>query len=80
MRGASTRRQTATGKVVATVCDLAREVGEHAPTVAVVAGSFDGEPDEGVLTVELEEIVDTREQLIRAGKQAAVAYLNAGAR
>ena len=71
--------QTATGKVVATVCDLAREVGEQAPTVAVVAGSFDGETDEGVLAVELEEVVDTREQLIRAGKQAAVAYLNAGA-
>lgn len=70
--------QTAAGKVVATVCEMAREVGEEGPTVAVVAGSFDGETDEGVLAVTLEDIADTREQLIRAGKQAAVAYLNAG--
>lgn len=70
--------QTAAGKVVATVCEMAREVGEEGPTVAVVAGAFAGETDEGVLAVELEDIADTREQLIRAGKQAAVAYLNAG--
>ena len=70
--------QTAAGKVVATVCEMAREVGEEGPTVAVVAGAFDGETDEGVLAVKLEDIADTREQLIRAGKQAAVAYLNAG--
>ena len=70
--------QTAAGKVVATVCEMAREVGEEGPTVAVVAGAFAGEADEAVLAVELEDIADTREQLIRAGKQAAVAYLNAG--
>ena len=71
--------QTASGKVVATVCEMAREAGAGAPTVAVAAGSFEGEPDEGVLAVQLEDLADTREQLVRAGARIAVAYLNDGA-
>ena len=58
---------------------MAREAGAGAPTVAVAAGSFEGEPDEGVLAVQLEDLADTREQLVRAGARIAVAYLNDGA-
>lgn len=71
--------QTEAGKVVATVCELAQQGGDDAPVVAVASGSFEGETPEGVLAVKLEDVADTREQLVRAGKQAAVAYLNAGA-
>ena len=71
--------QTEAGKVVATVCEIAQRGGDDAPVVAVASGSFEGETPEGVLAVKLEDVADTREQLVRAGKQAAVAYLNAGA-
>lgn len=66
--------QSTAGKVVSVVTELA--AGTDA-TVAVLAGEFDTEVPEGVLTVDIgEQTDDVRAQLVRAGAQAAVDYLN----
>lgn len=66
--------QSAAGKVVSVVAELAD--GKDA-AVAILSGSFDAEVPDGVLTVELgEQTDDVRAQLVRAGAQAAVDYLN----
>ncbi|GAA0202238.1 glycerate kinase family protein [Corynebacterium riegelii] len=71
--------QTATGKVVGTLCDL---VAEHNPqaVVAIAAGAFNAEVPKmaGVdpIAVTLSDSTDVREQLIQAGREIAVAYLN----
>lgn len=71
--------QTATGKVAATVFDLVEERNPDA-VVAVAAGRFDEAPravaGSDVIAVELEDVRDTEEQLRRAGREIAVAYLN----
>ena len=66
--------QSTAGKVVSVVTELAE--GTDA-TVAVLAGEFDTEVPEGVLAVDIgEQTDDVRAQLVRAGAQAAVDYLN----
>lgn len=81
--------QSAAGKVASTVTELAE--GTDA-TVAIIAGRFDVEVPEGVIAVELESPGNSepvaaarngsngkeavRQQLVRAGAQAAVDYLN----
>lgn len=66
--------QSTAGKVVSVVTELAE--GTDA-TVAVLAGEFDTEVPEGVLAVDIgEQTDDVRAQLMRAGAQAAVDYLN----
>lgn len=66
--------QSAAGKVVSVVAELAEGTGA---TVAVLAGAFEADLPEGVLAVEIgEQTDDVREQLTRAGAQAAVDYLN----
>ena len=66
--------QSTAGKVVSVVAELAE--GTDA-TVAVLAGEFDTEVPEGVLAVDIgEQTDDVRAQLVRAGAQAAVDYLN----
>lgn len=65
--------QTATGKVPAVVAKAAEDAGA---AFAVAAGRFDTEPPESTIAVTLKETDSTREQLIRAGAEIAVAYLN----
>lgn len=66
--------QSTAGKVVSVVTELAE--GTDA-IVAVLAGEFDTEVPEGVLAVDIgEQTDDVRAQLMRAGAQAAVDYLN----
>lgn len=69
--------QSAGGKVVSVVAELAEGTGA---TVAVIAGGFEEELPDDVITVEIgepgESEEDVRDQLIRAGAQAAVGYLN----
>lgn len=69
--------QSTAGKVASVVCELAESTDA---TVAIVSGSFEIDPPEGVIAVEIGEAADDenaiREQLIRAGAQAAVDYLN----
>lgn len=65
--------QTGTGKVASVVGELAREAGA---VFAIAAGSFEEAPPEGTLAVTLPDVDDTREQLVRAGAEIAVAYLN----
>lgn len=66
--------QSTAGKVVSVVTELAE--GTDA-TVAVLAGAFDTEVPDGVLAVDIgEQTDDVRAQLVRAGAQAAVDYLN----
>ena len=65
--------QTGTGKVASVVGELAREAGA---VFAVAAGRFDEQPADGSIAVTLPETDDVREQLIQAGAEIAVAYLN----
>lgn len=65
--------QTGTGKVASVVGELAREAGA---VFAIAAGSFEEASPEGTLAVTLPDVDDTREQLVRAGAEIAVAYLN----
>lgn len=66
--------QSVNGKVVSVVTELAAEAGA---TLAVCAGRFDIDTPEGVIAVNIgEESEDVRAQLVRAGAQAAVDYLN----
>lgn len=66
--------QSTAGKVASVVMELAE--GTNA-TVAILSGSFESEVPEGVLAVEIgEQTDDVRGQLVRAGAQAAVDYLN----
>ena len=65
--------QTGTGKVASVVGDLAREAGA---VFAVAAGRFDEQPADDTIAVTLPETDDVREQLIQAGAEIAVAYLN----
>ena len=65
--------QTGTGKVASVVGELAAEAGA---VFAIAAGRFDEQPADGTLAVTLPEIDDVREQLVRAGAEIAVAYLN----
>lgn len=65
--------QTGTGKVASTVGELAAQAGA---SFAVAAGRFDEQPAEGTIAVTLPEIDDVREQLVQAGAEIAVAYLN----
>ncbi|MCT1369002.1 glycerate kinase [Corynebacterium mucifaciens] len=65
--------QTGTGKVASVVGELAREAGA---VFAVAAGRFDEQPADGSIAVTLPEADDVREQLIQAGAEIAVAYLN----
>lgn len=65
--------QTGTGKVASVVGELAREAGA---VFAIAAGSFEESSPEGTLAVTLPDVDDTREQLVRAGAEIAVAYLN----
>ncbi|WCZ39189.1 glycerate kinase [Corynebacterium jeddahense] len=65
--------QTGTGKVASVVGELAREAGA---VFAIAAGSFEEASPEGTLAVTLPDVEDTREQLVRAGAEIAVAYLN----
>lgn len=65
--------QTAAGKVASTVSDLAADAGA---VCVIVAGSFDAEPAGEAIAVPLENIADTSEQLRRAGREAAIRYLN----
>lgn len=66
--------QSTAGKVVSVVTELAE--GTNA-TVAILSGSFETEVPEGALAVEIgEQTDDVRAQLVRAGAQAAVDYLN----
>ena len=71
--------QTATGKVVGTLCDLVEEHNSQA-VVAIAAGAFNAEVPKmaGVdpIAVTLSDSTDVREQLIQAGREIAVAYLN----
>lgn len=56
------------------VTEFAAEAGA---TVAVCAGTFKIDTPEGVIAVDIgEESDDVRSQLVRAGAQAAVDYLN----
>ena len=67
-------KQSAAGKVASVVTELAKESGA---TVAILAGAFEAEVPEGVLAVNIgEQSDDIRAQLVRAGAEAAVAYLN----
>ena len=63
--------------MVSVVAELAEGTGA---TVAVIAGGFEEELPDDVITVEIgepgESEEDVRNQLIRAGAQAAVDYLN----
>lgn len=65
--------QTGTGKVASVVGELAREAGA---VFAVAAGRFDEQPADDTIAVTLPETDDVREQLIKAGAEIAVAYLN----
>ena len=65
--------QTGTGKVASVVGELAREAGA---VFAVAAGRFDEQPADDTIAVTLPETDDVREQLIQAGAEIAVAYLN----
>ncbi len=65
--------QTGKGKVAAVVAELAE--GADA-AFAVAAGRFEAEPPEGTIAVALSDQPSTREQLVRAGAEIAVAYLN----
>lgn len=68
--------QSVAGKVASVITDLAAESGT---TAAIVAGTFETDVPEGVLAVELgkqSEFPDVRAQLVQAGAQAAVDYLN----
>ena len=65
--------QTGTGKVASVVGELAREAGA---AFAVAAGRFDEQPADGTIAVTLPERADVREQLLQAGAEIAVAYLN----
>ncbi|WJY97861.1 glycerate kinase [Corynebacterium fournieri] len=65
--------QTGTGKVASVVGELAAQAGA---SFAVAAGRFDEQPAEGTIAVTLPEIDDVREQLVQAGAEIAVAYLN----
>lgn len=66
--------QSINGKVVSVVTEFAAEAGA---TVAVCAGTFKIDTPEGVIAVDIgEESDDVRSQLVRAGAQAAVDYLN----
>ncbi|SDL81011.1 glycerate kinase [Corynebacterium mycetoides] len=75
--------QTAEGKVVSTICDIAARAArdtDSSPVVAVVAGSFEApvpspDADHPVIAVTLEDIHDVQEQLTRAGAAAAADYL-----
>ncbi|GAB3080793.1 glycerate kinase [Corynebacterium aquatimens] len=73
--------QSAGGKVVSTVLDLAKDAGTAA---AVIAGAIDAKLDPDVLTVELGDAPDpnapdfneqVREKLVDAGAQVALDYL-----
>ena len=71
--------QSAAGKVASVVTELAQDSGA---TVAILAGVFEADVPEGTLAVnigEQDEHDDVRAQLIHAGAQAAVAYLNTSA-
>lgn len=65
--------QTGTGKVASVVGELASDAGA---VFAVAAGRFDEQPAEGTIAVTLPEVDDVREQLVQAGAEIAVAYLN----
>lgn len=65
--------QTGTGKVASVVGELAREAGA---VFAVAAGRFDEQPADDTIAVTLPETDDVREQLIQAGAEIAVVYLN----
>lgn len=65
--------QTGTGKVASVVGELAAQAGA---SFAVAAGRFDEQPAEGTIAVTLPELDDVREQLVQAGAEIAVAYLN----
>ncbi|WP_273412122.1 glycerate kinase [Corynebacterium appendicis] len=68
--------QSAAGKVASVVTELAQESGA---TVAILAGAFEADVPEGALAVNIGEQADhddVRAQLVRAGAEAAVAYLN----
>lgn len=65
--------QTGTGKVASVVGELAREAGA---VFAVAAGRFDEQPADGTIAVTLPERAEVREQLLQAGAEIAVAYLN----
>ncbi|WP_296147100.1 glycerate kinase [uncultured Corynebacterium sp.] len=69
-------QQSAAGKVASVVTELAQDSGA---TVAILAGAFEADVPEGTLAVnigEQDDHDDVRAQLIHAGAQAAVAYLN----
>ncbi|WP_394281366.1 glycerate kinase [Corynebacterium sp.] len=65
--------QTATGKVVDVVAQLAAEADVP---VAIAAGKLEADAPAGAIAVELEPDLDVAEQLRRAGAQIAVDYLN----
>lgn len=65
--------QTGTGKVASVVGELAREADA---AFAVAAGCFDEQPEEGTIAVTLPTTDNVREQLVQAGAEIAVAYLN----
>ena len=55
------------------VGELAREADA---AFAVAAGRFDEQPEEGTIAVTLPTTDNVREQLVQAGAEIAVAYLN----
>ena len=66
--------QSINGKVVSVVTELAQASGT---TLAICAGSFDVDVPESAIAVNIGDPTDdVREQLVRAGAQAAVDYLN----
>lgn len=65
--------QTAASKVASVVGELAREAGA---AFAIAAGRFDEHPPADAIAVTLPESDDVREQLVQAGAEIAVAYLN----
>lgn len=65
--------QSANGKVVSVVTELAQDANA---TVAIISGAFEIDPPEGAITVTVDENTSVRDELFRAGAQAAVDYLN----
>lgn len=65
--------QTGTGKVASVVSELADDAGA---VFAIAAGCFNEQPESDTIAVTLPETDDVREQLVQAGAEIAVAYLN----